>query len=60
MKKIIGTCITCKRLEGISYLSPPTAPLQDFRVNEERPFEHTGIGYCGPVYIKAASHTEKN
>ena len=23
VKKIIGTCITCKRLEGISYQSPP-------------------------------------
>ena len=37
VKKIIGTCITCKRLEGISYRSPRTAQLPDFRVNEEGP-----------------------
>ena len=60
VKKIIGTCITCKRLEDFAYQSPPTAPLPDFRVNEERPFKYTGTDYCGPVYIKTASHTEKN
>ena len=60
VKKIIGVCITCKRLERISYRSPPTAPLPDFRVNEERPFKYTGINYCRPVYIRTASHTKKN
>ena len=60
VKKIIGTCITCKKLEGISYRSPQTASLPDFRVNEERLFKYTGIDYCGTVYIKKASHTEKN
>ena len=49
-----------KKLEGISYLSPPTVPSPDLGVNEERPFKYTGINYCGPVYIKAASHSEKN
>ena len=60
VKKIIGACITCKRLERISYLSPPIAPLPDFTVNEERPFIYAGIDYCGPVYIRTASDTEKN
>ena len=60
VKKIIGAHITCKRLEGVSYRSPPTAPLPDFRVNEERPFKYTGIDYCGPAYIRAASHIKKN
>ena len=32
VKKIIGTCI-----EGISYRSPRTAQLPDFRVNEKGP-----------------------
>ena len=59
VKKIIGTCIICKRLEGISYRSPPTTPLPDFRVNEERPIKYTNTDYCGPVFIKTASHTEK-
>ena len=49
VKKIIWACIACKRLEGISYQSPPTAPLLDFRVNKERPFQYTGIDYFGPV-----------
>ena len=57
---MIGACIIRKRLEGISYQSPPTASLPDFRVNEERPFKYTGIDYCGPVFIKTAIHTERN
>ena len=60
VKKILGTCITWKRHERISCLSPATVLLPNFRVNEERPFKYTGIGYCGPVYIKVASYTEKN
>ena len=60
VKKIIGSCITCKRLEDFAYQSLPTSPLPDFRVNEERPFKYTGTDYCGPVCIKTASHTEKN
>ena len=54
------TCITCKRIKRISYRSPPTMSLPDFRVNEERPFKYMGINYCGPVYINTASHTKKN
>ena len=60
VKKIIGACVTCKRLKGILYRSPPTAPLPDLRVNEERPLKYTGIDYCGPAYIRSASHTKKN
>ena len=60
IKKILGTCITWKRLERISCLSPTRVVLPNFRVNEEIPFKYTGIGYSGPVYIKVASHTEKN
>ena len=60
VKKIIGACITCKRLEGISYRSPPTVPLPDFRVHQERPLKYTGIDCCGPAYMRTASHTEKN
>ena len=36
VKKIIGTCITCKRLKWVSFRSPPTAPLPNSRFNEER------------------------
>ena len=60
VKKIIEAYITCKKLEGVSYRSPPTAPLPDFRVNEERPFKYRGIDYYGPVHIRTASHTNKN
>ena len=51
---------TMQKTQGISYRSPSTAPSPDFRVNEERPFQYTGIDYCGPVHIRTASHTEKN
>ena len=61
VKKITGTCITCKRLEGISYRSPPTVPLPDLRVNKERPFKYTGIDYCGPIdiYQNSKSYLEE-
>ena len=60
VNKIIGICVTCKRLEGTPYQSSPTAPLPDFRVNEGRPFKYTDIDYWGPVYTKTVGHTEKN
>ena len=52
--------MTSKKTEIISYRSPPTLPLPNFRVNQERLFKYTGIDCCGPVYVKTASCTKKN
>eukprot|EP00794_Sanderia_malayensis_P017243 gene17243-biopygen14837 len=52
VKKVIGKCHTCKRLEGKLFQSPPVAELPGFRVNEDRPFANTGIDFAGPLYVK--------
>ena len=54
VKKIIKPCVTCKRLEGKSYGTPPIAPLPDFRVTKSPPFYSTGVDFAGPLYIKGS------
>ena len=35
VKKIIGKCVVCKKLEGRPYGTPPTAQLPEFRLSDE-------------------------
>ena len=32
---VLSKCVTCKKLQGRAYSSPPTPPLPAFRVSEE-------------------------
>ena len=52
VKRVIRSCLVCKRLEGKAYGSPPTATLPDFRVKESPPFRKVGVDFAGPLYVK--------
>lgn len=59
IKRILGKCVCCKRVQGQAYTAPPTAPLPEFRVKESPPFSKTGVDFAGPLYVKGQT-TEMN
>ena len=52
VKRILGKCVTCKRLEGKSYSRPLQADLPEFRVRQAAPFSQVGIDFAGPLFVK--------
>ena len=55
VKQILGECVTCRKLIGKPYSTPPTAALPDFRVQEAPPFSRVGVDFAGPLYVKEKS-----
>ncbi|XP_078366089.1 uncharacterized protein LOC144650313 [Oculina patagonica] len=55
VKKVLSTCVTCKRFEGQAYGAPQTAALPDFRVRRAPAFSKVGVDFAGPFYVKAAT-----
>ena len=55
VKKIIHSCLTCKRFAANRYSIPRTPALPDIRVNESRPFQFTGVDLTGFIRVKAHS-----
>ena len=51
VKSVVSRCTRCRRVEGRSYPSPPTASLPEFRVMGDTAFTNIGIDYCGPLYV---------
>ena len=43
----------CKKIEGQHYTIPTTAPLAQFRVEENPAFTNTGIDFSGPLFVKS-------
>ena len=52
VKKVLHSCVICRRFEGLPYRAPPPPPLPSFRVNEQPPFTYTGVDYAGPVFVR--------
>ena len=52
VKGVLSECVTCKKLRGKPYSSPPTAALPEFRVIEVPPFCRVGVDFAGPLYVK--------
>ena len=52
VKRIVGKCVTCKRLEGKSYGRASQADLPEFRVRQAAPFSQVGIDFAGPIFVK--------
>ena len=52
VKGVLRECVTCKKLKGKPYSSPPTAALPEFRVREAPPFSRVGVDFSGPLYVK--------
>ncbi|XP_063389617.1 uncharacterized protein LOC134675340 [Cydia fagiglandana] len=53
VKKQLGKCVRCKKIEGKKQQQIMSA-LPAARVNEAKPFYHTGVDYTGYVDIKAS------
>ena len=52
VKKVIGKCLTCKRLYGKAVKPGPVEELPNFRATQTLPFSNTGIDFSGPLYLK--------
>ena len=52
VKKTIGNCVICKKLEGKPYKVAQAADLPDFRVREAAPFSKVGVDFAGPLFAK--------
>ena len=48
VKGVLNECVTCRKLKGKSYSSPPTTALPEFRVREAPPFSRVGVDFAGP------------
>ena len=59
VKRILRNCKLCKRIQGLSYGSPKSGQLPEFRVREEHAFSAVGIDFAGPLYVRTLDATKK-
>ena len=59
VRKLLKQCRVCGRCEGGAYNLPKMPPWPKERVVEALPFEHTGLDYFGPLYIKQYTDSNK-
>ena len=55
VQSIIRKCVICKRFNARTFLPPPTPDIPSIRLNSDYAFQHTGLDFCGPLYIKEKS-----
>ena len=58
IRKIVHSCLTCRKLEGKPFQSVPSPPLPEYRVRRSQPFCYTGVDFAGPLYVKASVLSE--
>ena len=60
IRKLLRTCVTCKKVQGKSYRASVIPPLPEFRVKCKEPFSTTGIDYTGALTVRTENRqTEK-
>jgi len=59
-KRVIHTCITCKKLEGILSTTTYSPDLPQFCVDEGPPCTHVGIDFAGPLFFKSDKVDDEN
>ena len=55
IRKILGKCVICNKVNSRSYGYPGTSNLPKSRVDGGIPFNYVGIDYFGPLYYKAVT-----
>ena len=58
VKKVISSCVTCRRLRG-RVGKQIMADLPHDRLKEESPFTHCGVNIYGPFLIREGRNTFK-
>ncbi|XP_066596282.1 uncharacterized protein [Prorops nasuta] len=58
VRKIIQNCVTCfrYRAEAMNY---KMANLPAVRIQQARPFQNTGVDFCGPFFIKEKKYRNR-
>ncbi|XP_028409306.1 uncharacterized protein LOC114531905 [Dendronephthya gigantea] len=59
VKRVIGKCVTCKKLEGRAYGGRQMADLPGFRVKEAAPFSNVGVDFAGPLFVRCCTKASK-
>ena len=59
MRKILQQCVTCKKIQGVTFRRPQPAHPPETRVTETAAFTHVGVDFAGPVYVKEMNGHEK-
>ena len=52
IKNVLNNCITCKKLNNLSYHYPKMTNLPKHRVNFIKPYMHTGVDFTGHLFVK--------
>ena len=52
VKRIIGPCVVCKKLNSRPYVYPGHSDLPTLRFDDRYPFASTGCDYLGPVHVQ--------
>ena len=52
VKSIIRKCNTCRLIQAKCVQTPPTPLFPEHRVSCDFPFQHVGVDYAGPLYVR--------
>ena len=52
VKRIVGPCLVCKKLNSRPYTYPGHSDLPSLRFDDRCPFASTGCDYLGPVHVQ--------
>ena len=52
VKSIIRKCVSCRLIQAKCVQPPPTPLLPEHRVSCDFPFQHIGVDYAGPLYVR--------
>ena len=52
IRQAVSKCVICKHFEGMHYSVPSTAPLPEFRLEENFAFTNVGVDFAGPLFIR--------
>ena len=60
LKKLKGSCETCRIMTTQPYPRPSVGRLPDYRTTASYPFAFTGVDFVGPFFIKADHDQQDN